>query len=337
MTTFYLKYRPQALSELDIVSVRNQLKKIVESGSIPHALLFTGTRGTGKTSTARIIAKIINCERPAVNTSEPCNKCNNCNSITNGTSPDVIEIDAASNRGIDDIRILRETVRLSPANSKAKVYIVDEAHMLTVEASNALLKTLEEPPSHVYFILATTNPEKIIETIKSRAQIINFTKATPEETVNALKKVVKSEKIKINDDDLKKIAKISKGSFRDAVKALEQYSKDPSVVRSYDLNGLVLFLSEYKLKNALDLIQELSNQGVTGKAMTEGLLEILRNELLSLAGIGKNEYEFNKEALVALIMVLVASIETIKYSPIDTLPLEVAISKWCNEYSHGGR
>ncbi|MBU2036468.1 DNA polymerase III subunit gamma/tau, partial [Patescibacteria group bacterium] len=165
--TYYLKYRPQTIEQLDIKEIRESLSKILKSGKIPHAFLFSGPKGTGKTSAARILAKIVNCEKPKVK-GVPCNKCDQCKSITNGNNIDVIELDAASNRGIDDIRALREAVKLSAAKAQKKVYIIDEAHMLTLEASNALLKTLEEPPSHVIFILATTNPEKLIGTIRSR-------------------------------------------------------------------------------------------------------------------------------------------------------------------------
>src|SRR3972149_9928838 len=146
--TLYLKYRPKNLDELDLVSVAESLKKIVKSGKIPHAFLFSGPKGTGKTSAARILAKIINCESK----NPPCDKCEQCVSITKGSNLDVIEMDAASHRGIDDVRTLRDAVKLAPVSSKKKIYIIDEAHMLTTEASNALLKTLEEPPEHVMFI-----------------------------------------------------------------------------------------------------------------------------------------------------------------------------------------
>ena len=216
--TFYLKYRPQKIDELDIAEVRESLTRIVASGRVPHAFLFSGPKGTGKTSAARIIAKIVNCESKA----RPCNKCLQCTQINKGSNIDVIELDAASHRGIDDVRLLRDAVKLSPAKASKKVYIIDEVHMLTLEASNALLKTLEEPPEHVMFILATTNPEKLIETIRSRTTNIAFRKATAEEIVRSLSRAVKGEKMKINEESLNEMAGASGGSFRDAVKILEQ-------------------------------------------------------------------------------------------------------------------
>src|SRR3989344_2706111 len=219
--TLYLKYRSQTLDELDLENVRESLKKIVVKGDIPHAFLFSGPKGTGKTSAARILAKIVNCENPPAG-GEPCNICDQCISIAKGENLDVIELDAASHRGIDDIRALRDAVKLSPARAKKKIYIIDEAHMLTPEASNALLKTLEEPPDHVIFILATTNPEKLIETIRSRVTNILFRNATPTEIVRSLKRVAKGEKLKVEDDALSVIAQAAGGAFRDAIKILEQ-------------------------------------------------------------------------------------------------------------------
>src|SRR3989344_3080265 len=220
--TYYLKYRSQTLDQLDLEKVRDQLQKIVSSGRVAHALLFSGPRGSGKTSAARILAKVVNCEirdtdkdkdkqsltlrdkqsltlrdkqSLTLRDREPCNKCGSCVAITKGSSLDVIEIDAASNRGVDDIRTLRETVKLSPISARMKVYIIDEAHMLTTEASNALLKTLEEPPAHAMFILATTAPEKLLDTIRSRSTLINFYKGTVPEVIRSLKRVVKGEKL----------------------------------------------------------------------------------------------------------------------------------------------
>jgi len=169
---YFLKYRPQTIAELDLESVRHQLEQILKQEKIPQAFLFAGPRGAGKTSAARILAKAINCRQPKG--VEPCNQCSLCREITAGSSLDVLEIDAASNRGIDDIRQLRERVGLAPAQAKYKVYIIDEVHMLTKEAFNALLKTLEEPPAHVVFVLCTTDPEKIIPTILSRLLRVDF-------------------------------------------------------------------------------------------------------------------------------------------------------------------
>ena len=177
--TLYLKYRPQKISELDLVSVREMLEKVLNGKSLPHAWLFSGPRGTGKTSAARILAKVINDDDLILD------------------SPDLIEIDAASNRGIDEIRELRDKIKLAPMRAKFKVYIVDEVHMLTMEAANALLKTLEEPPAHAIFVLCTTDPEKLPETVVSRCTRIQFKKPTIAEIVAKLKIVTKGEKLEI--------------------------------------------------------------------------------------------------------------------------------------------
>lgn len=328
--TFYLKYRPQTIEELDIVSVRDSLKSIVKSGEIPHALLFSGPKGTGKTSTARILSKIINCESRL--TTKPCNKCENCLSITNGSNIDVIEMDAASNRGIDDIRALRDVVKLSPSKSKAKIYIIDEAHMLTTEASNALLKTLEEPPSHVYFVLATTNPEKLIETIRSRTVTINFTKATSEETKRSLMRIIKSEKIKINEGELTKIARLSKGSFRDAVKLLEQHTKDDNFLNNQKTFDTDNFIELLKTKNALGLIDEVekaSKNGLSIETITESILGELQKELIKVV-INKEQLGITKDELIYLIELMLEAQEFNNVTPIEDLPLQIAIIKWCN-------
>lgn len=314
--TLYLKYRGQTINEIDITSVRESLTNILKSGSIPHTFLFAGPKGTGKTSLARILAKAINCDSK----NPPCNKCEQCVSITNGTNIDVIEMDAASNRGIDDVRALRDIVKLAPASAKAKVYIIDEAHMLTAEASNALLKTLEEPPSHVYFILATTNPEKLIATIKSRTTLVQFTKATDEEVERALKRVVEGEKIKISKEDVGKIVKIAKGSFRDAVKSLEQYTHDASFLKTTSSDVGVSDFIDILLKKdqptSLNAIKGITDYG----DFTDQVLETLHERLIKTPS----------HELVQLIELLLESREVAKLSPIEELPLEIAIIKWCN-------
>lgn len=319
--TYYLKYRPQTIYDLDIISVREAISNIAKSGNISHSFLFSGPKGTGKTSAARILAKIINCEQLRKD-GEPCNKCYSCKSVANGTNIDVIEMDAASNRGIDDIRVLRDIVKLSPAKSRAKVYIIDEAHMLTTEASNALLKTLEEPPSHVYFILATTNPEKIISTIKSRTVLVNFTKATAEETKRSLKRIVKLEKIKIENEDIDKIIKIAKGSFRDAVKLLEQFSKDKKILDNQDVFNADIFVEIILSKEIEKVITDLNKAieaGVDINDITTEILQTLQRKLV----------EEKSDEIIQLIELLLDAQSYNKVTPIEELPLEIALIKWC--------
>lgn len=208
---FYRKYRPQTIAQLDSEAVREKLLSVLSSKSIPHAFLFTGPKGLGKTSTARIVAKALNCEKKAAGAVEPCNKCDQCVSITNGTNFDVLEIDGASNRGIDEIRDLREKVKLAPISSAKKVYIIDEVHMLTNEAFNALLKTIEEPPEHVVFMFCTTEPHKVPETILSRCFHIAFKKATIPELVHSFERIAKGEKLTVDSDVFGEIAKLSDG------------------------------------------------------------------------------------------------------------------------------
>ncbi|MBI2010012.1 MAG: DNA polymerase III subunit gamma/tau [Candidatus Chisholmbacteria bacterium] len=209
MASLYLQYRPQRVKDLDLKTVREFFERILLSGKVNHAYLFTGPKGGGKTSAARILAKIVNCTKNEAvmlgkrkKFEEPCNKCVACKSIASGSMVDLIEIDAASNRGIDDIRDLREKIRLAPVAAARKVYIIDEVHMLTLEAFNALLKTLEEPPLHAVFILATTEAHKVPETIVSRCVRVVFPKASREEIRRSLDRVVKGEKLKVASDAL---------------------------------------------------------------------------------------------------------------------------------------
>ncbi|MFA7115371.1 MAG: DNA polymerase III subunit gamma/tau, partial [Candidatus Omnitrophota bacterium] len=218
---FALKYRPKNFSE--VIGQRHvvtALKTAIEKNHIHHAYLFSGPRGCGKTSMARIFAKSLNCVNGPTIT--PCGKCPSCLEIAKGMALDVIEIDGASNRGIDDIRSLRENVKLSPIGAKYKVYIIDEVHQITSDGFNALLKTLEEPPSHVKFIFATTHPQKIIPTILSRCQKFQFTLLLLEDIVTKLKIITKSEKLQIPDSLLYAIARSAGGSIRDAESLLDQ-------------------------------------------------------------------------------------------------------------------
>ena len=215
------KWRPQVFE--DVVGQRaitQTLQNAIAQERVAHAFLFAGARGVGKTSTARILAKALNCEKgPQVN---PCNQCASCHEISSGASMDVIEIDGASNRGIDEIRELRENVRYTPAKSRHKIYIIDEVHMLTREAFNALLKTLEEPPPHIIFVFATTEPHKIPATILSRCQRYDFKRIPFREIVESLKRIVEAEGIQISQRGLLSIAQESEGSLRDAQSLLDQ-------------------------------------------------------------------------------------------------------------------
>jgi len=338
--TLYLKYRPKDLDELDLRDVAESLEKILSKKSTPHAFLFAGPKGTGKTSAARILAKIVNCESK----NPPCGKCKQCVSIDNGNNLDVIEMDAASHRGIDDVRILRDAVKLAPVAARKKIYIIDEAHMLTTEASNALLKTLEEPPGHVIFILATTNPEKLIDTIKSRTTYIPFRKAKPDEIIRSLKRAVLGEKIKIDDETLGLIAEASDGSFRDGIKILEQLVAEEKELtkdfleeflfskKAFDSDKFVSLLIKKDVKSLIGEIGKLGVKGVKIETFLEAILKKLRTALLAKAGIGTDEVEgINTDGLIYLIELLEdANVRSID-SLIEELPLEIAVIKWCGE------
>ena len=341
--TYYLKYRPQTLDELDQESVRSSLKKIVESGQIPHALLFSGPKGTGKTSAARILAKVVNCENPKAS-GVPCNECGECRSISKGQNIDVVELDAASHRGIEDIRVIRDAVKLAPAKSKKKVYIIDEAHMLTTEASNALLKTLEEPPSHVIFILATTNPEKLIDTIRSRTTNILFKKASESEITRSLEKIAKGEDIKVGKDVLGLIAKSSDNSFRDAHKIFEQVATEvkdltfdnvESLITSqkvFNVEEFLEVLAGRDTKMGLSIVENAVDKGASVKEMVKKVIEKLRGILLSKIGLGGDGSDkFEKQDVIDLIKLFTDASAKIPYSFLEQIPLEIAIIEWCDK------
>ena len=344
--TFYLKYRPQTIEDLDLEDVKITLQKVVRSKDIPHAFLFSGPKGTGKTSAARILAKVINCEKPK-ETGVPCNQCKTCKAITRGDHIDVIEMDAASHRGIDDIRVLKDAVKLSPASATRKVYIIDEAHMLTTEASNALLKTLEEPPDHVVFIMATTNPEKLIATIRSRTSIVQFQKASILEITTSLEKVVKGEKIKAEKPALELIAEVADGSFRDAQKMLEQLSTELSKLtkenvqkflfgeKTHDIEKFIDLLIAKDTKNALDIVEKISGSASI-KYYTEMLIARFREALLSKYNSKfKDIRTLSVNDLSSLIKLFSDAYTKISYFPIEQLPVELAVVDWCGDPPQG--
>lgn len=353
---FYRKYRPQNFEELiGQDHVKKTLLSAFESGKLAHAYLFCGPRGSGKTSAARILAKIVNCL--AKEGRFPCNKCYSCTSITDGSNLDLIEIDAASNRGIDDIRDLREKIKLSPSSLKKKVYIIDEVHMLTTEAFNALLKTLEEPPAHVLFILATTEVGKLPQTILSRVQRFDFKQATLEQIKLALKNICDKEKLKLSDEILTLIAQSSEGSFRDAVKLLDQIASSggkisleeaQSLLKANDFSEVISLIEKITAgdsKEALLMVGQMNEKGVNIKELINSLLRVFRQILLikngvvdevkNEAGSGKFEQikslsqKIDPERLVFYIENFQKSLEQLKYTTISSLPLEVALIKSC--------
>ena len=251
----YRKYRPQKLEEVvGQEHIKKALKNAIELNKISHAYLFTGPRGTGKTSTARIFAKSLNCkEGPTIN---PCGVCENCVDITNSTPMDVIEIDAASNRKVEDAQNILEKVMYAPVNSRYKIYIIDEVHMLSTTAFNALLKTLEEPPKNVIFILATTEVHKVLDTIKSRCQRFDFKRITTDDIVKHLRYISDKEKINITDDALFTIAKNSAGGMRDSIALLDQLSvlDGEEAISTDDINNLLGRLSFDTLNSLADKI-----------------------------------------------------------------------------------
>lgn len=287
----YRTWRPQDFDDLvGQAPIKKALTNALETGRISHAYLFAGPRGTGKTSTARILAKALNCEKGP--TPHPCNQCENCREITEGTSGDVIEIDAASNRGIDEIRKIREQVYFAPVSSRYKVYIIDEVHMITTDAFNALLKTLEEPPEHVVFILATTEPQKILNTILSRCQRFDFRRATVDEIAAHLAKVAEGSHIQADPEALRLIAIQADGGLRDALSLLDQCSimadrvteetvrQVLGLVGREKLRELIIRIGHKDLAGALDTLGQLLEQGKETEQILGEMMEYFRALLL---------------------------------------------------------
>ncbi len=342
---FYLKYRPKTIEEIDNAKAREVLKNILESDSIPHAFLFSGQKGTGKTSSARIFAKAVNCLHNSIagksQSIEPCNKCANCLSIEKSSSTDVIEIDAASNRGIDDVRNLIKTSSFLPMSNRFRIFIIDEAHMITHDAFNALLKTLEEPPSSVIFILATTNEEKIPKTILSRCSIVKFGKGTKRDIINMLKRICTAEKIKEDEQVLSLVADSCENSFRDAAKIFEELKiqnkldyEEANKFLGIFKQDLLLLIQGKDTAHALEWIEDFGTQGGNIKILIENLLDQLHDILLCQNGVNnemKLSYNFSKEEVVKLIKYLTEAYQVLRFSPIELLPLEIAIVEFYNQ------
>jgi len=361
----YRKYRPQSFGEvIGQEHVVQTITNAISGGMVSHAYLFSGPRGSGKTTLARLLAKAVNCQNRKENDFEPCNKCSSCTEINQGRAIDLIEIDAASNRGIDEVRELRDGIKFAPTKSKYKVFIIDECHQLSREAANALLKTLEEPPSHAIFILATTEIHKMIPTIVSRCQRFDFRKLTLQEICKKLEMIIEKEKVKIEKSALELIASNSGGSIRDAESLLGQvltYSwalkKErietndiKTLLGLVDINLISQFVDFILAKDgarAIDFLNEVLERGKDPQEFIKALISYLRQALILkinpvlfnpiITGFTKEEKEklqlqaqnFKEEELRRVLRLFMRAENEMKYASITQLPLELAIIESC--------
>ncbi|MDU2582343.1 MAG: DNA polymerase III subunit gamma/tau [Anaerococcus hydrogenalis] len=352
----YREYRPQKFSDvLGQDRVVNVLKNQVKSGQISHAYLFAGERGCGKTTCAKIFAKAINCLDPV--DSSPCGKCENCKSIEEESTMDIVEMDAASNRRIDDIRNLKETVVYPPNNLKYKVYIIDEAHMITREAFNALLKIMEEPPSHLVFILATTEIEKIPKTILSRVQKFEFNKISRYDIIKQIDIILNDRKVSMRDEAKELIVKKAKGAMRDALSILDQVlsiEKDEfllkdvenilGVVNFESLDKLVDNIFSYNQKDSLEILFKMKENNKDDRDILDGLIGYLRDLMVYKTSLNKKYVEnldyidliekkmdkISSEKIVSSLEILNDYSNRMKISDNSSLLMEMAILRLIN-------
>jgi DNA polymerase III subunit gamma/tau len=352
------KWRPQTFSDLVGQShVTSTLANAIKNDRVAHAYIFSGARGVGKTTAARILAKALNCAKGP--TAEPCGECDSCKEIAAGTSLDVIEIDAASNRGIDQIRELREMVRYAPAASRSKVVLLDEAHMLTSEASNALLKTLEEPPDRVIFVMATTQPEDLADTIRSRSQHFHFRALTFAEITGRLEEIAAKEDLKIEPGALAVIARMAEGSLRDALSLLEQaraYCGDVipdkevrellGVVPEDSLRELVAAIAEGSADRALGLVHTFQKEGRNLQHFCREAIRHMRNLLIARVcgadsdliaatadqrpALAQAAAQFTEEDLTRFFQILLQTDGDLRHKPDPRVHLEMGLLRLIN-------
>ena len=355
-SSLYRKYRPRSFDVDELVGQENvvrTLRNAISLDRVAHAYLFSGPRGTGKTTTARVLAKAINCLHDDA-TQRPCNDCANCRAINFGATPDIIEIDAASNRGIDDIRDLRERVRYAPTQLRSKVYIIDEAHQITGAAANAFLKTLEEPPAHTRFILATTDPEELLPTIVSRCQRFEFRRINADAMTHRLRTVADAEGIRIEDDALRTIARHATGSLRDALGLLDRLAlvagtssaesgcapianSDVAAAlglsRNDRIEGLVAAIGRSDAGDALRIVQDAVDDGEDPRQLNRQILSYLRLLLIARSGAATDADERAVELAGTFSLAQLAVLArrfgeldfSIKHAPFPQLPLEIAL------------
>lgn len=348
MSVFHLKYRPLTFSDLDLTDVATSLKKFLSAKSVPQSFLFSGPKGSGKTSAARILARAVNCTD--LNDGEPCGKCDNCKEILKGSAMDIIEMDAASNRGIDDVRSLKDKAYLLPSKLDKKVFIIDEVHMLTKEAFNALLKLIEEPPKHTIFILCTTDAEKLPETILSRLVRVDFRKGGKSELMSSLQKIIEGEGIEIAKEAIDFIVEKSDGSFRNLQRnfnelylQLGKKLNENEVLKfyldksgSYSEEDFDKDLNKGEVKSILEKMEKMANDGIDFSSFRLKLMNFFQKKILAFYGIGENKNGgLNLEESEFLMGLLVKASKQEKEIEIDQLPLELAVVEFIEQKKEG--